>query len=259
MITVANDGPARHLVFDRPARMNAIDAAGWEDLGAELRRIEGDPSVRVVVLRGAGDHFCAGADLSASGPSLPTVLRMREINDTVRALHRCTRPVVSAVRGNAVGAGWNLALAGDFVVADRSARFSQIFVRRGLSIDAGGSWLLPRLVPAQVARRLAYLGEIIDAAEAERLGLLHRLVDVGELDAATDDLVARLAEAPPLALAQTKDLLARGGDRRLDDALDAEAAAQAVNSGGGESAEGRRAFAERRPPDFPPLDAWRTR
>jgi 2-(1,2-epoxy-1,2-dihydrophenyl)acetyl-CoA isomerase len=182
--------------------------------------------------------------------------KLRVLTDAALLLHELPVPTVAKVTGVAVGAGWNLALGCDLVVATPEARFSQIFARRGLSLDFGGSWLLPRLVGMQQAKRLALLAETIDAEEAHALGLVTWVVPAGEVDAFVADLTARLAAGPPVALAQTKALLHEGADRTLRDALANEARAQAVNFGTVDVSEAYAAFADRRTPVF--TGGWRS-
>ncbi|MGO4426856.1 enoyl-CoA hydratase/isomerase family protein, partial [Streptomyces sp. MCAF7] len=150
----------------------------------------------------------------------------------------------------AVGAGWNLALGCDLVVATEEARFAQIFTRRGLSPDCGGSWLLPRLVGLQQAKRLALLAETIDAEEARALNLVTWVVDAGTVDAFVDGLTARLVAGAPVALAQTKALLNEGADHTLREALASEARAQAVNFATADVPEAYAAFAAKRDAHF---------
>jgi 2-(1,2-epoxy-1,2-dihydrophenyl)acetyl-CoA isomerase len=149
-----------------------------------------------------------------------------------------------------VGVGLNLALCCDLVIASDDARFSEIFVRRGLSIDGGGSWVLPRVVGLLRAKQLALLGDIIRAAEAERLGLVTRVVPRVDLDETVAELAGRLAAGPPLALSMTKRLLDQSTQVTLAQALEAEAKAQAVNLGTRDTAEAMRAFVQRREPRF---------
>ncbi|MDI3419195.1 enoyl-CoA hydratase/isomerase family protein [Streptomyces luteolus] len=241
------------LTLNRPRRKNALDPALWSALGEALADAGTDPEVRAVVLTGAGGDFCAGADLSArAGESAPPhpLHRMRKINDIALLLHELPKPTVAKVDGVAVGAGWNLALGCDLVVATPRARFSQIFARRGLSLDFGGSWQLPRLVGLQQAKRLALLAEMIDAAQAERLGLVTWLVAAEELDAFVADLGRRLAAGPPVAQAQNKALLNEGVDRTLRDALTNEARAQTVNFATEDAPAALAAFNEKREPEF---------
>jgi enoyl-CoA hydratase/carnithine racemase len=172
------------------------------------------------------------------------------LTDVALALHELPIPTVAKVAGVAVGAGWNLALGCDLVVATPESTFSQIFSKRGLSIDLGGSWLLPKLVGLQQAKRLALLAETIDAAEAHALNLVTWVVSAAEIDAFVTDLADRLAAGPPIALAQTKALLNEGADRTMRDALANEARAQAVNFATTDAAAAYAAFAERREPSF---------
>ena len=175
---------------------------------------------------------------------------MRHIGDVALALHRLPQPTIAKIRGVAVGAGLNMALGCDLVVASTNARFSEIFARRGLSIDFGGSWVLPRRVGLHRAKELALLADIIDATEAERIGLVNRVVDDGELDAFVDDWATRLAAGPPLALAMTKRMLNNSAHVTLEEALDDEGAAQTVNFGTKDTAEAMAAFLEKRAPNF---------
>jgi 2-(1,2-epoxy-1,2-dihydrophenyl)acetyl-CoA isomerase len=218
------------LTLNRPHRKNAIDADLWRQLRTTLFDAGRDADLRAVVLTGADGDFCAGADLggedSLAGHPLQ---RMAAINDVPMLLHDLPVPTVAKVSGVAVGAGWNLALCCDLVVATPNARFSQIFARRALSLDCGGSWLLPKLVGLQQAKRLALLAEIIGAEEARTLGLVTWVVEQAEIDEYVADLARRLAAAPPRAVAQSKALLNENADRTLREALASEARAQTVN------------------------------
>ncbi|MGW6117853.1 enoyl-CoA hydratase/isomerase family protein [Nocardia sp. NPDC055165] len=243
----------RTLTLNRPHRKNAISTPLWHALRAALHDIANDRDVRAVVLTGAGEAFCAGADIAATEgmDEFPDPTReLHTINDTVRMLHELPVPTLAKVRGVAVGAGWNLALACDLVVANTQARFCQIFARRALSVDCGGSWLLPRLVGLQQAKRLALLAEMIDSEQARELGLVTWVQPDETIDEFADDLARRLAAGPPTALRQTKDLLNAGTDRTLGEALDAEAAAAGVNLTGADVIEAFAAYAEKREPRY---------
>jgi len=208
------------LTLNRPDRRNAFDAEMLAALLAALRGAADDPGIRAVILTGAGGAFCAGADLTASAARQAHPLaRMRVINEVVERLHGLPVPTIAQVDGVAVGAGWNLALCCDLVVATPQAQFSQIFARRGLSLDCGGSWLLPRLVGMQQAKRLALLADMIDAEEARSLGLVTWVRDAAEIGEFVASLASRLAAGPPVALAQTKALLAESTGRSLAEAL----------------------------------------
>ena len=239
------------LTLNRPERKNAVNGQMWTELLAVLREVaSGDD--RVVVITGAGGDFCSGADVAGDDQrSRPHHLaEMRHVNDVALALYRLPQPTIAKVRGVAVGAGLNMALLCDLVVADSTARFSEIFARRGLSIDFGGSWALPRRIGLHRAKELALLAEIIDAAAAERLGLVNRVVPDDELDSFVDDWARRLVAGPPIALAQTKRLLNVGVGSTLEQALDEEGAAQAINLVTADVAEAMRAFREKRQPRF---------
>ena len=237
------------VVLNHPARKNAITLEMWDQLTDGFGRLGGDDDVRVVVVTGAGDDFCSGADLAASGDR-HWLSYMRQVNAACLALAALPQPVVARVDGVAVGAGLNLALGCDLVIASDRSRFSEIFVRRGLSIDFGGSWFLPRRIGLHKAKELALLAEIIDADKAERIGLVNRVVPVDDLDAAVDEWVQKLAAGPPIALAQTKALLDRSSTSSLADALAAEAAAQTVNFGTTDTRESIDAFLEKRPAHY---------
>nr|WP_221333464.1 enoyl-CoA hydratase-related protein [Nocardia transvalensis] len=239
----------RTLTLNRPHRKNAIDAELWSRLAEALRDTTSDRSVRALVITGAGGAFCSGADISVPDNNHP-VYRMRALTDVAVLLHEVPQPTVAKVGGVAVGAGWNLALGCDLVVATPESTFAQIFTRRGLSMDLGGSWLLPKLVGLQQAKRLTLLAETIDARQARDLGLVTWMVPAEEIDEFTTDLGARLAAGPPVALAQTKALLNEGADATLREALAAEARAQGLNFATADAPEAFAAFAERREPRF---------
>jgi enoyl-CoA hydratase/carnithine racemase len=240
----------RTLTLNRPRRKNAINPELWAGLRDALMAAGNDRGVRAVVLTGAGDAFCAGADISGGVTDEHPMVKMRPLTDVALLLHELPIPTIAKVTGVAVGAGWNLALGCDLVVATPAARFSQIFARRGLSVDCGGSWLLPRLVGLQQAKRLALLAEMIDAEEARSLNLVTWVVPAEEIDAFVADLGARLVAGPSVALAQTKALLHEGVDRTMRDALANEARAQAVNFAGADVPEAYAAFTEKRAPLF---------
>lgn len=243
-------GGVRTLTLNRPHRKNAIDQELWDALRQALVTAGNDRTVRAVVITGAGGAFCSGADISGGLSSAHPLYRMRTLTEVALLLHELPIPTIARVSGAAVGAGWNLALGCDFVVATPESTFSQIFARRGLSLDLGGSWLLPKLVGLQQAKRLALLAETIDAAEARSLQLVTWVVPAAEIDGFVADLGARLAAGAPIALAQNKALLNEGADRTLRDALAGEARAQAVNFATGDVARAYAAFAEKREPSF---------
>jgi len=241
------------LTLNRPDTMNAITGEMWgglEDVFAEVARNFDD---RVLVVTGAGRAFCAGADLIEQGMPRTSGRRlehMRGVGRSAAALRGIGKPTVAKVNGVAAGAGLSLALGCDLVIASDAARFSAIFVQRGLSIDYGGSWLLPRLVGIHKAKELALLADVIPAADAERVGIVNRVVPAAELDGEVDALVARLLTMAPVALSQTKHLLDQAMSTTFEDAVEAEAMAQVVNLGTPDAKEAVRAFMEKRAPEF---------
>jgi 2-(1,2-epoxy-1,2-dihydrophenyl)acetyl-CoA isomerase len=208
-----------------------------------------DHQDRVVVLTGAGGNFCAGQDL---GERLPThqIRLMRLISDTVTTLYDLPVPTIAKVSGLAVGIGFNLALCCDLVVADEGARFSEIFARRGLSIDGGGTWLLPRIVGLQRAKEIAFFADVLSAAEARDLGVISRVVPPEDLDATVDDWATKLAAGPPLALGLTKRLMNQSFDVSLGTAVEAEATASCVNVAWPDTIAAFRAFNKGQPASF---------
>jgi enoyl-CoA hydratase/carnithine racemase len=239
------------LVLNRPEKKNAIDHLMFEELSQVLGEVGRSASDRVLVLTGAGGNFSAGADLGGAGaPDRHHLAHMRFYGSVALALHQLPIPTIAAVRGVAVGAGLNLALGCDLIAASDTARLSEIFARRGLSLDVGGSWLLPRLVGLHRAKELALLAEMISAEQAERIGLVNRVVPDAELDALVADWAGRLAAGPPLALAMSKRLLNQSFATGLAEALDAEGMAQSVNTASEDTKEALRAFFQKREPTF---------
>ena len=241
------------ITLNRPAKKNAANAQMWNELLETFRDIASNSDDRVVVLTGAGGEFCAGADLTGGGTggsNRHQLAQMRHISDVALALHRLPIPTIAKVRGVAVGAGCNMALGCDLVVASDTARFSEIFARRGLSIDFGGSWVLPRIVGMHRAKELALFADIIGAAEAERIGLVNRVVPDAEIDEFVDGWAARLAAGPPIALAMTKRMLDNSMAVTLEQALDDEGVAQSLNFSTADTMEALAAFVEKREPKF---------
>lgn len=250
-VTIRDVGPVRHLMLDRAHRMNAVPVDGWDQLRTAFEEFESS-DLRVLVVRGAGGNFCAGADLG-DGPvpleSLEAASEsMRRTGAAALALHHISKPTVAAVCGVAVGAGMNLALGCDIVLADRTARFSEVFVRRGLALDFGGTWLLPRIVGMAKAKDLSLTGRIVDAATAESMGLVARVVD--DLDAAIVDVTEQLALGAPLGVRAIKRGLHAASQTSFDEAIELEETSQAECLVSEDFAEGVSAFFDRRSPDF---------
>ncbi len=248
------------ILLARPEKRNAIDPGMALELADVLDDFEADAAVRAVLIRGAGGNFCSGGDLApAPGPegrrpgspaSVTLDVMNRVYGRAIRALHDHPKPVVALVEGVAAGAGANLAFACDLVYATPSARFCEIFVRRGLSLDCGGSWLLPRLVGLQRAKEIAFFGDWLSAETAREYGLVNALFEPDAIESAVEAKLAALAERPPIALAQIKQSLHRAGALSMTEALQIEAVAQAACTATEDTAEGMRAFVEKRSPKF---------
>jgi 2-(1,2-epoxy-1,2-dihydrophenyl)acetyl-CoA isomerase len=247
------------IVLNRPEARNAMNPAMREAYLAALARCADDPAVRAVVLTGAGKGFCTGADLSgsraASGggpPPGPGATRdaMRPSQRVIRTLWELEKPTLAAVNGVAAGLGAHLAYACDLVLAADDARFIEVFVRRGIAVDAGGAFLLARLVGLRKAKELVFFGDDLSATEAERLGLVNRVVPAAELEATARDWARRLAQGPTFALGLSKRLLNRSLQGDMDTCLAEEAFSQALVANSEDITEGIRAFMEKRPPAF---------
>jgi enoyl-CoA hydratase/carnithine racemase len=250
LLVERNDGVV-WLTLNRPEKKNAVPARMWDELTEVFDEVGDNPDDRVLVITGAGDGFCTGADLSEPDPGggqIPGVslAPLRRISRCALRLHELAKPTLAAVNGIAVGAGCNLALSCDIVLASDRARFSQIFVQRGISVDFGGSWLLPRLVGLHKAKELALLGEIIDARAAERIGIVNRVVPADELASAAAEMAGRLAKLPPMALSVTKQLLNQSSGMSMSQALDTEVLSQTLLIRSRDAQEAVGAFLEKR-------------
>jgi 2-(1,2-epoxy-1,2-dihydrophenyl)acetyl-CoA isomerase len=256
-LDVERAGGVVTVTLNRPDKKNAMNVAMWRELITVFDEVEDDPDDRALVLTGAGDGFCSGADLTDADNAETfqegiggAVAHMRLVGRCALRLHELRTPTVAAVNGVAAGAGCNLALGCDIVVASDRARFSEIFSKRGLSIDFGGSWVLPRLVGLHRAKELAFLADIIDAAEADRIGLVNRVVPHADLASTVADVAARLAALPPIQVAMTKRLLNQSFSVSMGEALELEDTAQVMNFQSADTAEAMVAFVQRREPRF---------
>jgi enoyl-CoA hydratase/carnithine racemase len=254
-LIVERDEGVVTVTMNRPERKNAANRAMLAELGECFTSVERSPQDRVLVLTGAGGDFCSGADLADPGGTTeevdqPGLTQMRRLGDVALALHRLSKPSIARVDGVAVGAGLSLALGCDLVLASERAQFSAIFARRGLSLDFGASWLLPRLVGMARAKELALFGDLVPASAALAMGLVNRVLPLDELDALVAEWAGRLAAAPTLALSMTKTLLHQSSSLSMDEALESEARAQAVNVFSEDLAEALVAFREKRAPRF---------
>ena len=252
MFPATDHGPVRVLTITKPERRNAIPPEGWPQLASALDDFAAAEQ-RALVLTGAGEDFCSGADLGEAGMGGTAAERyesMTVVGRAATALRRLAKPVVAAVDGVAVGAGMNMALGCDVVLATPRARFSEIFVKRGLTVDFGGSWLLPRIVGMARAKELALSGRIVGGEEALEIGLVSRLVEPDKLLDVAIELATELAAGAPLAQRFIKASLERSFDMSFEEALAYEDQAQAVCLSSEDVVEGVTAFLEKREPRF---------
>ncbi len=259
-----SDGVAR-LTIDAADSGNSLTAAMRDELADRLDWASADLAVRVVVITGAGErHFCTGANLGGAQkptPPIPDGAPERAVGDAARLIRRgwqrliasildCEKPVVAAVNGTAAGGGAHLVLASDLVVMADTAKLVEVFVRRGILPDAGGAYLLPRIVGPQIAKELMFLADDCPAQRCGELGIANRVVPAAELGASVDELAGRLAQAPTKALALTKWLVNRSVESSRQTAFDEEAMSQDLLTSSADFDEGLAAFRERRAPEF---------
>jgi enoyl-CoA hydratase len=250
-LDVARDGRVLTLTLNRPEQLNALTDELSDALAAELETASTYDDVRVVVLRGAGRAFCAGADISAvDGPMKLDVRALDRANRIVRAITRLDKPVVAVVQGPAAGVGCSIALAADLAVTAESARFLLAFARIGLMPDGGSSATVAASIGRARAMRMALLAEPLTGREAYDAGLVSHLTDDDALETVAAEVVAGLAAGAPLAQAATKRAVNAATFIGLDDALERERTGQTLLLRTHDAAEGMRAFAERRTPDF---------
>ncbi len=249
------DGNVLRLTLNRPEVLNSFNRQMALDLHNALDAAAADRGVRAVLLTGAGRAFCAGQDLSEATPSAGVDPDLGEIvrksyNPVIRAVRKLEKPVVCAVNGVAAGAGANLALACDIVLASNSASFIQSFAKIGLIPDSGGTFFLPRLVGLARATALAMLGEKIPAQRALEFGMIYRICEPGKLDGAALEIARTLAEMPTRALGLTKRGFNQSFANDLDAQLDAEEVLQGEAGRTADFREGVAAFLEKRKPSF---------
>jgi 2-(1,2-epoxy-1,2-dihydrophenyl)acetyl-CoA isomerase len=245
------------LTLNRPERLNALGDTLREDLQDAVTRASDDPEVRVMIVTGAGKGFCSGGDVKAmserkeSGSGRPLIEKVAPGRDrTVLALRDAPKPVIAAVNGAAAGAGMNLALCCDLRIASTAAKFAQAFVRRGLHPDWGGTYFLPRVVGTAKACELIFTGEVIDAQEALRLGIVSAVHPPEELMPAAVALARKIADGPPIAIRLAKRAIYHNAEVDLRQALEFETFAQNICFDTEDAAEGIRAFVEKRAPSF---------
>ena len=250
------EGRVASIILNRPERMNALNADLVLALNAALHRVEADPEINVVVLAGAGRAFCAGGDLAVIGKGrqendltqLQPILRAGM--EAVLKIRTMRQPVIAAVHGAAAGAGMNIALAADIRIASEEAMFGQNFAKVGLFPDYGGTFFLARLVGAAKASELFYTGEMIDAAEALRIGAVNRVVPLAKLETEAKALAHKIANGPSVAVRAVKQTLFGREKEELIALLDLEVEQQMKCFSSEDCSEGIRAFFEKRAPKF---------
>ena len=264
ILTTIDDGIAR-VTINRAEAGNSLTAEMRDQLAETFDQLSATLGVRAVVLTGTGEkHFCTGAGLGGAqppSPPRPPGAPDRTLGDISRLIRHgwqrlvisimdCEKPVIAAVNGTAAGGGANLVLACDLVVMADHARLIEVFVKRGISPDAGGAYLLPRLVGPHRAKELMFLGDDLPAAECERFGIANRVVPASELTATVNDLATRLAQGPTKAISMTKWLINRSHESSRHTAFEEEAYAQELVTATADMIEGIKAFSERRAPEF---------
>jgi len=247
------------ITINRPQKLNAFTSAMYQGLSEILDDVAGDNGVRVLVITGTGRAFCVGADVKGLEQGLPKrpqpYAQPEPSTDAVRKiltvpLQRMDKPVIAAINGIAAGGGLDTACACDIRIASDRATFSSVFVRRGLLPTMGGTYFLPRLIGIDKACELIWTGDLIDAWEAERIGLVTKVVPHEELEAATEELAAKLAKGPPLAIARAKKLIYDGLNMELESALRDIMREYTALSQTEDHREALRAFLEKREPVF---------
>lgn len=249
-VDVRRDGGLVTIRLNRPKTRNAITEDDIDTLIVELRTIEDSPGDRAVLIAGSERGFCAGIDLTAR-LKRPMTRFMRRVGELATRLHHLPMPTVAAVQGPAVGVGFSLALACDFIIADENSYFLLPFHQRGLTLDGGATWLLPKRIGIGRAKEVAFLGERIGAARALELGIANAVSGTADFDATVYDWLSRLVAGPPQAQRMSKELLNAADTIPFETALAAEAYAQSVASASDEAREGIKAFVTKRVPTFP--------
>jgi 2-(1,2-epoxy-1,2-dihydrophenyl)acetyl-CoA isomerase len=251
-IILERDGPIARITLNRPDRLNSFTAAMHDELKDALDQID---DCRVLVLTGAGRGFCAGQDLNDRAVSNGRPVDLGQTVETcwnplIRKLTSMNQPVIARVNGVAAGAGANVALACDLVVAGRSAKFIQSFAAIGLIPDSGGTWVLPRLVGQARALGLTLTGEPLSAEKAEEWGMIWRCVDDDALDTEVDALAQKLASLPPLGLAATKEMIRESWQHTMEQELHRQRNMMCRLGYTQDYREGVAAFLEKRPANF---------
>jgi 2-(1,2-epoxy-1,2-dihydrophenyl)acetyl-CoA isomerase len=253
-ILLTRDAGVATITLNRPELKNALTPEHFALLSERFEEVAANPEDRVLVLTGSGGAFCSGADLKGGGDAAKRIGQgpiaraqfTREAIEPALKLHRLPKPTIAAVNGVAAGGGCNLALGCDIVFAAESARFAQVFVNRGLSVDYGGTWLLPRLIGMQKAKDLAFRGDVIGSQQALELGLALEVVPDAELMKRVDEYARNLVAKPPIALSLIKSGMNRLMSASFEEGLEFEADAQATCLGSNDFREAMVAWMKKR-------------
>jgi len=249
------DGVAR-ITLNKPDKLNALSWGSWAEIETVMEDLNGDDAVRCVVITGAGRGFSAGTDQTVGeGDDMPRPYRgragaLRTTFLCTATVYDCRKPTIAAVNGVSVGAGFSLALACDIRIASEAARFSAIFTKRGLAADTGATWFLPRMIGMERALEMLYTGRLVDAKEAERIGLVSEVVPPDKLMERASALAHEIAHGPTLAIEINKRLAREGMDRNLTEHIEAEQFLQEITHRSEDAIEGRLSFLEKREPVF---------
>lgn len=255
IIYEVKDGIGR-ITLNKPDKLNALSWSTWAEIETVIESANEDDEVRCVLITGAGRGFSSGTDLTnKDGDDSPRPYQGR--TGTLRTRHRgtdtvynCKKPTIAAVNGVSVGAGFSLALACDIRIASETARFSAIFIKRGLSADTGSTWFLPRLIGPDRAMEMLCTGRIVGAEEAYRIGLVTELVAADDLMTRAEALAGEIASGPTLAVEINKRLARDGMNRSLTEQIEAEEYLQVITHNSEDAKEGRLSFMEKRDPVF---------
>lgn len=254
-VQVEENGSVATVTLNRPRVKNAVTGEMWSELRVVFRELGYRDDIRCVVVTGAGEDFCSGADVSGRADADPEtrmhqLQSMRNVGECCQMLFEMPKVTIARVDGVAAGAGLNMALACDFVLASDRSRFSEIFAKRGLNVDFGGSFLLPRIVGMQRAKEMILLADIYSATEAAEMGLVNRVVPQAELDDLVAEWAAKAASGPPRAISVSKALLNKSFTSTLTEALDGEGLGQSFQFSTKDVPEAMRAWQEKRDPEF---------
>ena len=242
------------IVMNRPGKMNGVDQEMCKELVAATEEVARDAEVRVVILTGTGKAFCAGGDLDSTIYDIKDPQELRDIilsfGQVSINLRNMLKPAIAMVNGVAVGAGFSFALACDIIMASDRARFGHVYLNIGVQSDCGATYFLPRLIGVARACELIFTGNIIDAAEAERIGLVNRVVPAEELETGTMELALSLTKGPALAMGLAKKSIYQGLTMDLASAIEFETRAHVITMISDDMTEGIAAFKEKRTPKF---------